>query len=59
MFDVQTGQSVVRFRADETGISPIYSLTSHPTLPLTVTGHRDKYLRYHDTQSGEEIAQFL
>lgn len=52
IFDVQTGVSVRRLRAEEGEAGAVLALTSHPTLPLAVTAHRDKHLRYYDTQTG-------
>jgi hypothetical protein len=38
--------------ADGTAATQVNRVVVHPTLPLAVTAHEDKYLRFFDTASG-------
>ncbi len=38
---------------DGTPQTQINKVVSHPTLPVVVTGHEDKYIRFYDASSGK------
>ncbi|XP_047530320.1 striatin-4 [Vanessa atalanta] len=48
LYDLETGQSVLRVSCD----SPANRVRSHPTLPLLVTAHEDRHIRFWDAVSG-------
>ncbi|ERL89331.1 hypothetical protein D910_06703 [Dendroctonus ponderosae] len=60
IFDAETGKQVVRFEAsNDAGVSlnalRIYKLVCHPTLPLTITAHEDKHIRFWDNHTGKLV----
>lgn len=58
VFDLSTGQQVVKFNTQppETGVSPrINKLISHPTLPVAISAHEDRSIRFFDSTSGQAI----
>ncbi|KAF9792082.1 WD40 repeat-like protein [Thelephora terrestris] len=52
IFDIETGKEEMKLQpeivADEGVSTQINALASHPTMPLLVTGHEDKYIRIFD-----------
>lgn len=48
LYDLETGQVVLRVSCD----SPAHRVRSHPTLPLLVTAHEDRHIRFWDGVSG-------
>lgn len=48
LYDLETGQPVLRVACD----SPAHRVRSHPTLPLLVTAHEDRHIRFWDGVSG-------
>ncbi|CAG9578928.1 unnamed protein product [Danaus chrysippus] len=48
LYDLETGQVVLRVPCD----SPANRVRSHPTLPLLVTAHEDRHIRFWDAVSG-------
>ncbi|KAG6438484.1 hypothetical protein O3G_MSEX000012 [Manduca sexta] len=48
LYDLETGQPVLRVPCD----SPANRVRSHPTLPLLVTAHEDRHIRFWDAVSG-------
>ncbi|TFK25062.1 WD40 repeat-like protein [Coprinopsis marcescibilis] len=57
IFDIETGKEVAKLNSDisydGTSATQINCLTSHPTMPLLVTGHEDKYIRLFDIVTGQ------
>jgi len=57
IFDIDTGKEVGRLQSDMsydgTSASQINKLASHPTMPLLVTAHEDKYIRLFDITTGQ------
>ncbi|RXW24871.1 hypothetical protein EST38_g949 [Candolleomyces aberdarensis] len=57
IFDIQTGKEVAKLNSDisydGTSNTQINCVTSHPTMPLLVTGHEDKYIRIFDITTGQ------
>lgn len=59
VYDIETAKPVIDLDSgttyDGTPNTQINKVTAHPTLPLVVTGHEDKYIRFHDTVSGNVV----
>lgn len=68
-FDTETGKQVLRFDTagmglsgatggggkDQTADKFIYKVVSHPTMPVTITAHHDRHIRFWDTNSGQLV----
>ncbi|KAG0337333.1 hypothetical protein BG004_007680 [Podila humilis] len=56
LFDIETGQAILDFKSDETydgtTSTQINSIACHPTMPVVVSGHEDRYIRFFDLNSG-------
>ncbi|KAH8928180.1 WD40 repeat-like protein [Atractiella rhizophila] len=56
LFDLETGRMVLKFKSDETSdgtpATQINKVITHPTLPLLITAHEDKYIRFFDINTG-------
>ncbi|XP_047986361.1 striatin-3 [Leguminivora glycinivorella] len=48
LYDLETGQTVLRVGME----SPATRVRAHPTLPLLVTAHEDRHIRFWDVVSG-------
>ncbi|KAF9278209.1 hypothetical protein BGZ68_008705 [Mortierella alpina] len=52
LFDIETGKDILTFKSDETydrtPATQINKVVCHPTLPLVVSGHEDRYIRFFD-----------
>ncbi|OZJ02569.1 hypothetical protein BZG36_04192 [Bifiguratus adelaidae] len=58
VFDIETGQIITSFTApdtDGTQSTQINALISHPTLPLFMTGHEDRQIRFYNLDTGKCI----
>ncbi|KAH7097545.1 WD40 repeat-like protein [Auriculariales sp. MPI-PUGE-AT-0066] len=57
LFDLDTGREVDKLRNqlsnDGGSTSQINKLISHPTMPLLVSGHEDRYIRIFDVSTGQ------
>jgi striatin 1/3/4 len=57
IYDIETGQVVIKLNStstyDNTPKTQINKIRCHPTLPVVVTGHEDKCIRFFDATSGE------
>ncbi|KAL8279921.1 hypothetical protein RQP46_007771 [Phenoliferia psychrophenolica] len=57
IFEIETGKEVMRLKSDQsfdgTPGTQINHLVAHPTLPIIVTAHEDKYIRVFSTETGE------
>lgn len=56
IYDIETGKSIVRMETLQDGTSDIGAITcvrSHPTLPLTITAHEDRHIRFYDNKTGK------
>lgn len=51
LFDLESGQQVLRLRADDSG-AQVNAIIAHPTLPLLVSAHEDGYIRLFDLNTG-------
>lgn len=60
-FDTETGKQVLRFDSakEQSGANTadrfIYKVVSHPTMPVTITAHHDRHIRFWDTNTGQLV----
>ncbi|KAF9413047.1 hypothetical protein BGZ94_000855 [Podila epigama] len=56
LFDIETGKEIMAFKSNETydGTlrTQINKIVCHPTMPVVVSGHEDRYIRFFDINSG-------
>ncbi|KAG0300443.1 hypothetical protein BGZ98_009173 [Dissophora globulifera] len=56
LFDIETGKEILKFKSNEsydgTSATQINKVICHPTLPLAVSAHEDRYIRFFDLNSG-------
>ncbi|XP_062502124.1 striatin-like isoform X2 [Corticium candelabrum] len=57
VYDVETASPVVTFNdcPEQGGLQRINRVASHPTLPVTVTAHEDRHLRFYDNRTGRQL----
>ncbi|KAM6131284.1 striatin-3 isoform 4-T4 [Pterocles gutturalis] len=59
IYDLETSQSVVMLSSQiESGIQSnnhINKVVSHPTLPVTITAHEDRHIKFFDNKTGKMI----
>lgn len=58
IFDTETGKPVVNFEPSVVeGINTrqINKIVCHPTLPLTITAHEDRHIRFWDNHTGKMV----
>ncbi|XP_077477401.1 striatin-3 [Stigmatopora argus] len=59
LYDLETSQSTLVMKAQSEGSRPgchhIYKVVSHPTLPVTITAHEDRNIKFFDNKSGKMI----
>lgn len=60
IFDVETGKQVLRLEStSQDGVNlsakKIYKIVCHPTLPLTITAHEDRHIRFWDNHTGKMV----
>ncbi|XP_064484643.1 striatin-3-like isoform X1 [Ornithodoros turicata] len=60
LFDLETGKPVLRLDSDQNPDASALSkqincVVSHPTLPLTVTAHEDRHIRFFDNNTGKMV----
>ena len=60
IYDAETGSVIMRLDTAQDPVSgqkvgPINSVLSHPTLPLTITGHEDRHIRFYDNNTGQLV----
>lgn len=59
LFDTETGSEFMTLPSsetyDNTPATQINYVISHPTMPLIITAHEDRYIRFFDIKSGECI----
>ncbi|KAF8930839.1 hypothetical protein BGZ58_008009 [Dissophora ornata] len=60
LFDIETGKEILAFKSNEsydgTTATQINKIVCHPTLPIVISGHEDRYIRFFDINSG--VCQF-
>ncbi|XP_068200212.1 striatin-3-like isoform X1 [Palaemon carinicauda] len=64
IFDIETGKPVTRLDTEPDQGSnslnrQINRVVSHPTLPLTITGHEDRHIRFWDNNSGRLVQSMV
>ncbi|KAF9345218.1 hypothetical protein BGX26_003391 [Mortierella sp. AD094] len=56
LFDIETGKEILAFKSDEsydgTSATQINKIACHPTMPIVISGHEDRYIRFFDINSG-------
>ncbi|KAL1489800.1 hypothetical protein ABEB36_013732 [Hypothenemus hampei] len=60
IFDTETSKPVLRLEStSQDGVNlnakKIYKIVCHPTLPLTITAHEDRHIRFWDNNSGKMV----
>nr|XP_009668201.1 PREDICTED: striatin-3 isoform X4 [Struthio camelus australis] len=59
IYDLETSQSVVMLSSQiESGVQSnnhINRVVSHPTLPVTITAHEDRHIKFFDNKTGKMI----
>ncbi|XP_052638516.1 striatin-3 isoform X4 [Harpia harpyja] len=59
IYDLETSQSVVMLSTQiESGVQSnnhINKVVSHPTLPVTITAHEDRHIKFFDNKTGKMI----
>ncbi|KAG2175402.1 hypothetical protein INT43_001049 [Umbelopsis isabellina] len=50
---MHTVASILTCGADNTFSTQINKIISHPTLPLLISGHENKHIKFYDTNSGK------
>ncbi|KAG0231056.1 hypothetical protein BGW42_000532 [Actinomortierella wolfii] len=56
LFDIETGKEILKFKSDEsydgTRITQINRVICHPTMPMAISAHEDRYIRFFDINTG-------
>ncbi|XP_055957494.1 striatin-3 isoform X8 [Patella vulgata] len=59
IYDLETGQQVLKLEtkqnSDSSSTNQINRVISHPTLPLTITAHEDRHIRFFDNNTGQIV----
>ncbi|XP_005100523.1 striatin-3 isoform X4 [Aplysia californica] len=59
IFDIETGKQVLmletKLNSDSSGSNQINRVINHPTLPVSITAHEDRHIRFFDNNSGKII----
>ncbi|XP_035465942.1 striatin-3 [Scophthalmus maximus] len=59
VYDLETSQNAVVLKgqgdSDVPGWNHINKVVSHPTLPVTITAHEDRQIKFYDNKSGKVI----
>lgn len=58
IYDLETGVAVTRLDTDQGVEDSVFGrqinrVISHPTLPLTITAHEDRHIRFYDNHTGK------
>jgi len=56
IYDIETGNPVIKLdtMSDGADVGLITKVVSHPTLPLTITAHEDRHIRFFDNSTGKQ-----
>jgi len=56
IYDIETGNPIIKLETTQDGpdVGSITKVVSHPTLPLTITAHEDRHIRFFDNKSGKQ-----
>ncbi|KAF9989138.1 hypothetical protein BGZ75_007392 [Mortierella antarctica] len=56
LFDIETGKEILAFKSNEsydgTPATQINKVVCHPTMPIVVSAHEDRFIRFFDINSG-------
>ncbi|XP_069772809.1 striatin-3 isoform X2 [Narcine bancroftii] len=59
IYDMETSQSLVMLASQVDAVSPLANqinrVVSHPTLPITITAHEDRHIKFFDNKTGKLI----
>lgn len=59
VYDLETSQNALVLKGQGEGTLPgsnhINKVVSHPTLPVTITAHEDRHIKFYDNKSGKVI----
>ncbi|CAL1527622.1 unnamed protein product [Lymnaea stagnalis] len=59
IFDIETGKQVLmletKVNSDTSGRNQINRVINHPTLPISITAHEDRHIRFFDNNTGKLI----
>ncbi|XP_014673343.1 PREDICTED: striatin-like [Priapulus caudatus] len=59
IYDLETGKPVIELEShaptDAAGATSINKVVSHPTLPVTITAHEDRHIRFYDNNTGKMV----
>ncbi|BFZ11954.1 hypothetical protein BsWGS_14993 [Bradybaena similaris] len=59
IFDIETGKQVLlldtKANSDSSGSNQINRVINHPTLPISITAHEDRHIRFFDNNTGKII----
>ncbi|KAI0238271.1 Striatin-3 [Lamellibrachia satsuma] len=59
IYDVETSKQVIKLDTKQTNdvsrASQVNRVVSHPTLPLTITAHEDRHIRFFDNHTGKMV----
>uniref|UniRef100_A0A8C8DVJ6 Striatin-3 n=1 Tax=Oryzias sinensis TaxID=183150 RepID=A0A8C8DVJ6_9TELE len=59
IYDLETSQTTVVLKGQGDGTDPslnhINKVVSHPTLPITITAHEDRHIKFFDNKTGKLI----
>ncbi|EFA01950.2 Striatin-3-like Protein [Tribolium castaneum] len=59
VYDSETAKSVMRLESSQDSVNPnnkqINRIVCHPTLPLTITAHEDRHVRFWDNHTGKMV----
>uniref|UniRef100_A0A6A7FRL8 Striatin-3-like n=4 Tax=Amphipoda TaxID=6821 RepID=A0A6A7FRL8_9CRUS len=67
IYDLETCKTVTRFSVESTDTAntgsnltrQINKVVSHPTLPLTITAHEDRHIRFWDNHTGQLVQSMV
>lgn len=56
IYDIETGKPIIKLDTAQDGsdVGSITKVVSHPTLPLTITAHEDRHIRFFDNKTGKQ-----
>uniref|UniRef100_A0A7N6FAW0 Striatin-3 n=1 Tax=Anabas testudineus TaxID=64144 RepID=A0A7N6FAW0_ANATE len=56
VYDLETSQQALVLKGQgDSGSNHINKVVSHPTLPVTITAHEDRHIKFYDNKSGKVI----
>jgi striatin 1/3/4 len=59
VLDVETGKSVVNLKIPENADDYVYKVITHPSLPIAITAHEDRQVRFFDTNTGDLVSSMV